>query len=50
VRLQRLGLAGAARAALGVAAPALRQQLLSATPRLRAFDLLKLYWLLRELT
>jgi glycosyltransferase involved in cell wall biosynthesis len=49
LRLRRLGLARAARAALGVAAPALRQQLLSATPRLRAFDLLKLYWLLREL-
>ncbi|MBF9143893.1 glycosyltransferase family 2 protein [Hymenobacter properus] len=49
LRLRRLGLGGATRAALEVAAPALRRQLLSAQPRLRAFDLLKLYWLLREL-
>jgi hypothetical protein len=48
-RLQRLGAAPAARLALGAAAPALRRQLLSATPNLRAFDLLKLHWLLREL-
>jgi len=49
LRLQRLGLAGAARTALEAAAPALRRQLLSAAPRLRLFDLLKLHWLLREL-
>ena len=49
LRLRRLGLAPAARAALGVAGPMLRRQLLSATPRLRALDLLKLHWLLREL-
>lgn len=48
-RLRRLGLAGAARTTLGAAAPALRRQLLSSRPQLRAFDLLKLYWLLREL-
>ncbi|MFD2717258.1 glycosyltransferase family 2 protein [Hymenobacter monticola] len=49
LRLKRLGLAGAARATLSVTAPALRRQLLSAQPQLRAFDLLKLFWLLREL-
>ncbi|WP_210515854.1 glycosyltransferase family 2 protein [Hymenobacter terricola] len=49
VRLRRLGLAPAARVALGAAAPALRRQLLSRAPRLRLFDLLKLHWLLREL-
>ena len=49
LRLRRLGVAGAAQVALGAAAPALRQQLLSAAPSLRAFDLLKLNWLLREL-
>ena len=49
LRLQRLGGAPAARAALRALAPRLRRQLLSATPRLRWFDLLKLYWLLREL-
>ncbi|MCI1185969.1 glycosyltransferase [Hymenobacter sp. DH14] len=48
-RLQRLGAAPAARLALGAAAPALRRQLLSPQPKLRAFDLLKLHWLLREL-
>ncbi|MDO7847217.1 glycosyltransferase [Hymenobacter sp. M29] len=49
LRLRRLGLAAAARATLGAAAPALRRQLLSPRPRLRLFDLLKLFWLLREL-
>lgn len=49
LRLRRLGLAPMARATLGAAAPALRRQLLSAAPRLRALDVLKLYWLLREL-
>ncbi|GAB3848327.1 hypothetical protein GCM10028822_11040 [Hymenobacter terrigena] len=49
LRLRRLGLAPAARATLGAAVPALRQQLLSAAPRLRLLDLLKLFWLLREL-
>lgn len=48
-RLRRLKLAGVVGAALATAAPALRRQLLSATPRLRALDLLKLHWLLREL-
>lgn len=48
-RLRRLGAAPVARLALGTAAPALRRQLLSPHPNLRAFDLLKLYWLLREL-
>lgn len=48
-RLHRLGLAPAARRALGMAEPALRRQLLSAAPRLPFFDLLKLHWLLREL-
>ena len=49
LRLRRLGLAPAARAALGALAPALRRQLLGPAPRLRALDALKLYWLLREL-
>ena len=49
VRLRRLGLAPAALAALTALAPTLRRQLLSSAPRLRVFDLLKLYWLLREL-
>ena len=49
LRLRRLGAAPLARRALGAAAPALRQQLLSPRPSLRAFDLLKLHWLLREL-
>ncbi|MDO7853392.1 glycosyltransferase family 2 protein [Hymenobacter convexus] len=49
LRLQRLGLAGAARPTLAALAPMLRRQLLSATPQLRLFDLLKLHWLLREL-
>lgn len=50
LRLRRLKLAGLASQALTIAAPRLRRQLLSATPHLRAFDLLKLHWLLRELT
>ncbi|MBJ6109927.1 glycosyltransferase [Hymenobacter sp. BT523] len=49
LRLQRLHLARAARAALAAAAPTLRRQLLTAAPSLRLFDLLKLHWLLREL-
>ena len=49
LRLRRLGAARLARLALGAAAPALRRQLLSTHPSLRAFDLLKLHWLLREL-
>ena len=49
LRVRRLGAAGLAQVALGAAAPALRRQLLSAAPSLRAFDLLKLHWLLREL-
>ncbi|GAB3864884.1 hypothetical protein GCM10028824_03000 [Hymenobacter segetis] len=49
LRLRRLGLAPAARATLGAAVPGLRRQLLSAAPRLPLLDLLKLYWLLREL-
>ena len=47
--LRRVGAAGLAHLALGAAAPALRRQLLSAAPNLRAFDMLKLHWLLREL-
>ena len=49
LRLWRLGAATPARLALGAVAPALRRQLLSPYPNLRAFDLLKLHWLLREL-
>ena len=49
LRLRRLGLAPAARATLGAAVPMLRRQLLSAAPRLPLLDLLKLFWLLREL-
>jgi glycosyltransferase involved in cell wall biosynthesis len=47
-RLRAAGLAGPARAALAALAPALRRQLLGARPSLRAFDLLKLGWLLHE--
>jgi glycosyltransferase involved in cell wall biosynthesis len=50
LRLRRLGLAPAAAAALALAEPALRRNLLGTAPKLRAFDLLKLRWLLRELT
>ncbi|MBO2009052.1 glycosyltransferase family 2 protein [Hymenobacter negativus] len=49
LRLRQLKLAGLAAAGLAAAAPGLRRQLLSATPYLRALDLLKLHWLLREL-
>ena len=49
LRLHRRGLAPATRATLGAAVPALRRQLLSAAPRLALLDLLKLFWLLREL-
>lgn len=49
LQLRRLGVAPVARRALGAAAPALTRQLLSPHPNLRAFDLLKLHWLLREL-
>ncbi|MGY3087576.1 glycosyltransferase involved in cell wall biosynthesis [Hymenobacter sp. UYAg731] len=49
LRLHRLGLAPAARVTLGAAVPAVRRQLLSAAPRLALLDLLKLFWLLREL-
>lgn len=45
-RLRRLGLAGPAHAVLAAAESRLRRQLLSATPSLRALDLLKLRWLL----
>jgi glycosyltransferase involved in cell wall biosynthesis len=48
LRLRQLGLAGVARTTLGAGASALQKQLLSGTPRLRAFDLLKLFWLLQE--
>jgi len=49
LRLRRLGLAPAARVALGTMVPALRRRLLAAAPHLRLLDLLKLFWLLREL-
>ena len=47
-RLQRLGLAPAARAALQALAPGLRRNLLGARPSLRQLDWLKLYWLLTK--
>jgi glycosyltransferase involved in cell wall biosynthesis len=49
LRLHRLRLAGLAEAALTAVAPRLRRQLLGIKPPLRALDLLKLHWLLREL-
>lgn len=49
LRLRRLGAATPARLALDAVAPALRRQLLALRPNLRALDLLKLHWLLREL-
>lgn len=49
LQLRRLGLAPVARVALRTVAPALQQQLLSAAPSLRQFDLLKLHWLLQQL-
>ena len=48
-RLQRAGLAAAARRALVAASPALRRQLLGPRPRLAALDALKLCWLLDAL-
>lgn len=48
-RLRKWGLAPVLRATLASAEPRLRRNLLSANPRLRAFDLLKLSWLLRLL-
>ncbi|NML64912.1 glycosyltransferase family 2 protein [Hymenobacter sp. RP-2-7] len=47
-RLRQLGLAAPARAALAALGPQLQRNLLSARPRLRALDLLKLGWLLAE--
>jgi glycosyltransferase involved in cell wall biosynthesis len=47
-RLRWAGLAGAAQAALGALEPALRRNLLTPNPSLRALDALKLLWLLRE--
>lgn len=49
LRLRRLGLGGLAQNTLSAAVAKLKQNLLSNTPTLRALDLLKLYWLLREL-
>ena len=49
LRLRRLGLAAPAQLALARLTPLLRRHLLSARPSLRALDLLKLSWLLREL-
>jgi glycosyltransferase involved in cell wall biosynthesis len=46
-RLRRLGLASPARVALAALAPALRHNLLSTRPSLRALDALKLLWLLQ---
>ncbi len=48
-RLQRFGLAPAARLTLKALAPGLRRNLLSARPSLPQLDLLKLYWLLATL-
>ncbi|RAK69630.1 glycosyltransferase [Hymenobacter edaphi] len=50
LRLRRLGLAGGARRTLQALEPRLRRQVLGAAPNLRALDLLKLLWLLQELT
>jgi hypothetical protein len=49
LRLRRMGLVPATGRTLGLVAPALRRQLMSASPSLQFFDLLKLHWLLREL-
>ncbi|AYA36696.1 glycosyltransferase family 2 protein [Hymenobacter oligotrophus] len=46
-RLRHLGLAGPALAALALAEPWLRRQVLQPKPSLRSLDLLKLLWLLR---
>ncbi|MDJ0363937.1 glycosyltransferase [Hymenobacter sp. H14-R3] len=47
-RLRRAGLASVAQRALAALAPALRRNLRSAHPSLRALDMLKLSWLLAE--
>lgn len=49
LRLRRLGLGRAFQYCIRKLLPAMRANLCSATPRLLYFDLLKLYWLLREL-
>lgn len=49
LRLRQLGLAGAARRVLRRLQPRLHRQVLGPAPSLRAFDLLKLGWLLEEL-
>jgi glycosyltransferase involved in cell wall biosynthesis len=46
--LRRAGLVGVARSALAALAPALRRNLLSVHPSLRALDMLKLSWLLAD--
>ena len=48
-RLKKTGVAGVVRQALAAVEPALRRNVLGPNPALRALDLLKLYWLLREL-
>lgn len=49
LRLRRLGLAGAMYRTLRLLRPQLHRQVLGSPPSLRAFDLLKLGWLLEEL-
>ncbi len=49
LRLRSWGAKPLAQAVLALLAPRLRRNLLSARPRLRAFDLLKLHWLLQVL-
>jgi len=49
MRLRKWGVATPVRAALAAVESRLRRNLLSATPSLRAFDLLKLGWLLKRL-
>ncbi|GAB3325619.1 hypothetical protein GCM10027511_34710 [Hymenobacter humi] len=49
LRLRKLRLATPTRVALAAIEPPLRRNLLSATPRLQAFDMLKLRWLLKLL-
>ena len=48
-RLRKWGISALAQTALHTAEPRLRRNLLSANPSLRAFDLLKLSWLLKRL-
>lgn len=48
-RLRKWGVTALVRSALGAAEPRLRRNLLSARPDLRAFDLLKLHWLLQAI-